>query len=117
MKKKCVAGKVKTFPQALAESLVCNRFFSKKRTELNFCPLQRGQKARMGEIDLPECIPGIAYSNIPSGVGRNSTLYALWRKSDYRQGTRRGLWKGFHLHRHTLLFHSYIGLSNVEKSL
>ena len=33
--------------------------------------------------------------SVPSGVGRNSTLYAFWRKSDCRQGTRRGLWKGF----------------------
>ena len=52
MKKKCVAGTgERTFPQPPPSPLSAVTFFQ-KRTELNFCPLQRGEKARVGEKSI-----------------------------------------------------------------
>ena len=51
--KEVCGGEGGNLSTALAESLVCNHVFSKKRTpELNFCPLQRGEKARAGEESI-----------------------------------------------------------------
>ena len=47
MKKKCVAGKVKAFPQALAESLVCNHFFQ-KAYRVEFLPTPEGTESTRG---------------------------------------------------------------------